>query len=142
MEMKAVCEYKEPEYVTRDDGRSKVFKFVMNCKKVSLGVFAMLLLWSNEVMAAPIFVSTNELEPQLVGSVVSFVPTLFHISVWAVTMVLLLSAIVIFIKNSNVESEDKKNRLKKRCKACVIWALVFALVGFLGPLFIDFIGGI
>ena len=51
--MKAVCEYNEPEYVTRDYGRNKVLRFVMNCKKVSVGVLVMLFLWSNEVKAVP-----------------------------------------------------------------------------------------
>ena len=132
MEMKAVCEYNEPEYVTRDYGRNKVLRFVMNCKKVSVGVLVMLFLWSNEVKAVPFVqidggLSYMDEKTVMKNSVIS-VLKVYGCWLGVCVIVIAIYGILQSIKIKKIEDENEKNTQKKKRNWAVIWGIVVSLI--------------
>lgn len=65
MKMKAFDEYEKPEYIIEKESRNKVIKFLMNCSKVGVCIFAMLLLGCSKLELGTIQGGVNISEPSV-----------------------------------------------------------------------------
>lgn len=135
MELKAVNEYKTPEYSTSDESKNKVFRFIMNCKKVSVGVLAMLLICNKTAAVTELAVTElagTVLEgpgpfPTLVRGIVA----MFQLISYLISAILIVYTGIIFVKNIKQENADKKQKIKKRGIICIIVAILLPILSIL-----------
>lgn len=118
MELKAVNEYKAPEYSTYNEGRNKVLRFIMNCKKVSVGVLVMLLFCNTVTAVTPFVVDDVE----LVGSVTEYTPVqivhifsmFFKCGIGIIISTILIYLIILIVNIKKSDDEEIKNKYRKK----------------------------
>ena len=139
MELKAVNEYETPDYITYDESKNKIFRLLMNCKKVSISVLAMVLLYNN-VLAVPIEVLPHVVPGGLVYSVrivekmVSLYVCLELVS-FVVIIMMLLYVMICNTKIKKISDEFDKNKLKKKKEIQIRTGIViFLLIPILGTI--------
>lgn len=131
MELKAVNEYKAPEYSTCEESKNKVLRLIMSCKKISIGVLAMFLLCSSSMAAVPPSLPVND---EIGGcirtpSIEDVSLTYYSVSIVITAIVYLLYVImctIIFNSkiNRNQDEEEKNKKRKKRNKLLLIGGIV------------------
>jgi len=128
MEIKAVTEYEEPKYLTKEESRNKILRCFMGIKNVSISVCAVLLL-NNIAFAAGRF-NPPDIQPiEACGGAISY-PSIADIIVifsilaklcsLGITFILFISGIVCLKKSRKIENEEEKEKIRKRGKLCFI----------------------
>jgi len=140
MEIKAVTEYEEPKYLTKEESRNKILRCFMNVKKLGVSVWMILLI--NNVVLGKI-----EIDQQLAGDVPEFnwawvicFGSLFcALCSLAITFFLCICGIVCLKKSRKIVDGKEKVKVKKRGKLCFIIGIVlpvfFMIVSFISCLF-------
>ena len=125
MELKAVNEYKAPEYSTYEESRNKILRLMMNCKKVSVGVLVMFFLCSNAMAENAISIPTMpgglEMEP-IPDSLFAFI-NIIDISKYvfgAVAVAMLICVYILTIKMGKSAEEEVRSKYKKKIKITLI----------------------
>ena len=120
MELKPISEYKVPDYSTYDNSKNKVWTFIINSKKVSVGVLVMFLIYNN-VLAAPLPLNV------IAGGLVEDVPNKYLNIIAATGITATISIIISFIFGTINDINMKKYKVKK--KIYTILSLTFLMAG-------------
>ena len=130
MELKAVDEYKAPEYSTCEESKNKVLRLMMNCKKVSLGVLAMFLLCSNAMADIPLS-SFTEYSGPMVSVEIPITFKIMSLLIYYLEFVGISSIIGIIYATVSIikikKSEDANNKKKIRKRIIIALAITFLL---------------
>ena len=132
MELKAVNEYEAPSYSTYDESRNKFFRSIMSCKKVSVGLLVMLLLYDKVVARPYIDISSEPSMPlsagggNIIGTCLNIYTLLWDIGI-LITIVVILCGVIYRVKLRKVEDEVEKEEKKKKCNLRVRSAVISSL---------------
>jgi len=133
MELKAVNEYETPSYSTYDESRNRFFRSIVSCKKVSIGVLVMVLLYDKVMAVRPqIDMSSSSTEPlgggpSIIGTFLNIYTLLWDIGI-LITIVVILCGVICKVKLRKIGDEEEKEEKRKKCNLRVRSAVISSLI--------------
>jgi len=161
MEMKAVTECEEPKYLTKEESRNKMLRFIMSLGKKGLKIFTVMYICTN-IIVLSVFSQNNSIEGGLstefidntiAGEVIpqSYINTiagglettvsifdnikiglsLLALIMGGVSFVLLMFGLKNMFKIKKIEDEEEKVKLKSKRETQFIYAGFILLISIL-----------